>query len=480
MEWAIPWGLLLKGIRKRLRTACVALRTEGGALFYNGLHRYRRFVLDFLQREREFQEGIHFLSFEGEVFFVRVEHCGSGLLFLAGGPLKDGESPPPERLSPFERNLLVKVQESQIRLPQLFFLHFPLGVVFLSFGEGKILFWNSAMEAFTGRRAKEVLGKRWDEVFPMDHMDDMWRSLRFGEEYVVRNFRVKRNAGTNGDRLLNFRFFPWREGEASQVVGLVEDVTDRARWGESIRQMERLSSIGRFISSMAHEINNPLGVIYGYTQMLLTQIETHTNDCPRCQMTRKVLEKIEREAAHCSEVIRYLVDFSKPLVLQREPTDINTLLRESVSLVDFFCKENERIEFCFEEDLPLVFVDRTRMRQVFMNLAKNALEAMQDKGGVLRISTESVLLERVPPWEKRGFTTCVKVTFADTGKGIPEAVLSRIFEPFFTTKERGTGLGLSISYSIVRAHGGWIEVTSREGVGTKVQVFLPVERGDRT
>lgn len=475
MEWVVPWGLLLRGIRRRLRVAYVVLRMADGVLFYNGLHRCRRFVEGFLRQEEKPQEGIHFLSLEDELFFMRVECVGADLVFAAGGPLREGEPPPANGLSSLERRLLAEMQKIQEHALRLLFFRFPLGVVFLSFGDGRILFWNSTMEALTGKREREVLGRKWDELFPMERMDDMWQSLRFGEEYLVRNFRLRRNA--NGDRLLNFRFFPWREGDSFQVVGLVEDVTDRVRWGESIRQMERLSSIGRFISSMAHEINNPLGVIYGYTQMLLAQVAEKAENCPTCQVTKRVLEKIEREAAHCSEVIRYLVDFSKPLVLEREPVDINTLLRESVALVDFFCQENEKIDFCLEKDLPPVYVDRTRLRQVFMNLAKNAFEAMQEKGGTLRISTERVLLENVPPWEPKGLATYVKVTFADTGKGIPEAILSRIFEPFFTTKERGTGLGLSISYSIVRAHGGWIEVASKEGVGTTVTVFLPVERG---
>lgn len=475
MERTVPWGLLLKGIRRRLGAAYAVLRTEDGSVFYNGFHKYRDFVRKALSQEAQPKEGIHFLSFEGELLFFRTEFPDPGIVFIAGGPLREGESPPVQGLLPSERKLLVKARRAENHLLRFLFFRFPLGVVFLSFGDGRILFWNHSMEVITGKREEEVLGKRWEELFPMENLDDMWQSLRFGEEYLVRNFRLRRNS--NGDRLLNFRFFPWREGDAFQVVGLVEDVTDRARWGESIRQMERLSSIGRFISSMAHEINNPLGVIYGYAQMLLSSIEGNSSTCPTCQMTRRVLEKIEKEAAHCSDVIRYLVDFSKPLVLQREPTDLNALLRESIALVDFFCQENERIEFALEENLPLVSVDRTRMRQVFMNLAKNALEAMHEKGGVLRISTESVLLENLPPWGRQKFTTYVKITFADTGKGIPEAVLPRIFEPFFTTKERGTGLGLSVSYSIVRAHGGWIEVASKEGVGTKVQIFLPIERG---
>ncbi|WP_438316774.1 two-component system sensor histidine kinase NtrB [Candidatus Caldatribacterium sp. SIUC1] len=477
MERVLPWGLLLKGIRRRLQAAYVAFRTRDGTLLYNGLHRYRKPVEEALKNPAFLQSGLHFFVQGEELCFFRAETLGEHLLWVSGGPLRDGEPPPVYTLNPTERRMLLSVQSIEERLLRLFFFHFPLGVVFLSFGEGRILFWNSTMEALTGKREKEVLGRRWDEIFPQETLDDMWQSLRFGEEYLVRNFRLQRNSALNGDRLLNLRFFSWQEGETMRVVGLVEDVTERARWGESIRQMERLSSIGRFISSMAHEINNPLGVIYGYTQMLLAQIEGNSN-CSTCQMTRKVLEKIEREAAHCSEVIRYLVDFSRPLVLQREPTDVNTLLRESLALVDFFCTENERVEFALEENLPLVPVDRTRMRQVFMNLAKNAFEAMRERGGVLRISTESVLLENVPPWEgKKRFSSYVKVVFADTGKGIPETLLPRIFEPFFTTKERGTGLGLSISYGIVRAHGGWIEVTSKEGVGTKVQVFLPVERG---
>lgn len=348
----------------------------------------------------------------------------------------------------------------------------PLGVVIFT-RRGRIMCWNKEMELITNWEKEKVIKKKAEEVWGSDFSwEETRRSLQFEEKVFIRNWPIKDR--WEEEHLLNLHFFLWKkESNRTNIVCLVEDVTQKARWGENIRQMEKLSSISRFIASVAHEINNPLTVIFGYTQMLLQKIR-ESNGCEICEVTKRGLEKIEKEAEYCGRLIQELVDFSKPMVLSKEDVDINFLVQESISVLDVLMNDTIKVDLNFSDDIPLVKVDKIRMRQVFLNLAKNALEAMKEKGGKLQVYTRLTPLESFSfPENGVGNGKFVEVGFIDEGKGIPEKVLPRIFEPFFTTKERGTGLGLSVSYSIVRAHKGWMEVTSREGEGTRIKVFLP-------
>lgn len=350
----------------------------------------------------------------------------------------------------------------------------PLGVAIFT-RQGKIMCWNREMELITSWEKREVIKKKAEEILGSDFSwEETRKNLEFEEKVFIRNWPIKDLWGE--EHLLNLHFFLWKkENNRANIMCLVEDVTQKARWGENIRQMEKLSSISRFIASVAHEINNPLTVISGYTQMLLQKVK-ESNECEVCEITRRGLEKIEKEAEYCGKLIQELVDFSKPMVLNKENVDLNFLVQESLSVLDVLMNDKIKLKLNLSNDIPFVKVDKSRMRQVFLNLAKNALEAMKEKGGTLQVYT------RLTPVEKFSFSEngtgngrFIEVEFIDEGKGMPEKVLSRIFEPFFTTKEKGTGLGLSISYSIVRAHKGWMEVTSREGEGTRIKVFIPQE-----
>ncbi len=392
----------------------------------------------------------------------------------------DGENEPVEKLNvsslSHEVKSFLKWQAFSI---SSFIDQFPLGLVVASLESGKILHWNPPMELMTGWSAQEVKGKALRDFFDFSpqEVEEIRQNLLFGETLFLRNFRIINRFSE--ERLLNFHFFPWRQEKIIRTVAIVQDVTEKARWGESVRQMEKLSSIGRFISSVAHEINNPLAVIYGYTQMLLPRL-AKSNSCETCKVVEKGLEKIEKEAEHCGKIIQYMVDFSRPMVLQKERVNLNTLIEESLALVDFYLDEQRKVELSLEENLPLVVVDATRIKQVFINLAKNAFEAMEG-GGTLSITTRFQLLTPRLGEEggrTKGKTPFVEIIFADTGKGIPPEKLNRIFEPFFSTKFKGAGLGLSISYGIIRAHRGFIEVDSVEGKGTQFRVFLPVEESN--
>ena len=231
-----------------------------------------------------------------------------------------------------------------------------------------------------------------------------------------------------------------------------------------LRHSERLAGLGRLIAGVAHEVRNPLATIRLRVQMCQQEADNPAvkDSC------RVALEEIER----LNEMVNRLLNFSQPVRLHTEPTDVSHLIHQRLTT---FHDKARRHGVRFLANLPEhsdpVNLDQTRMAQVFDNLIQNAIEAMQEGGGTLRVNVASQKCEGADRHE-----FCIE--FKDTGKGIKSDTVSRIFDPFFTTKLNGTGLGLSICHELVHAHGGEILVHSVEGNGTTVRVFLPTRNGD--
>ncbi|MGD0110711.1 MAG: [Fe-Fe] hydrogenase large subunit C-terminal domain-containing protein [Armatimonadota bacterium] len=227
---------------------------------------------------------------------------------------------------------------------------------------------------------------------------------------------------------------------------------------EQLIHSEKLASMGQLAAGVAHEINNPLGTVLIYSHMLLKELP---GEDPR----RDDLEMITREADRCRNIVAGLLDFSRQNKPRNDFTNVNELLTETLALLE---KQEQlqgmRIETQLEPDLPNTVLDSDQMKQAFINVFKNAAEAMPE-GGSLRVGT--VLSEN---------GTSISIRFSDTGCGIPEENLERIFHPFFTTKQigKGTGLGLAIVYGIVKMHRGSISVDSKVGVGSTFTITLPV------
>jgi two-component system NtrC family sensor kinase len=207
-------------------------------------------------------------------------------------------------------------------------------------------------------------------------------------------------------------------------------------------------------SGVAHEINNPLGVILGYAAYLEGKLDEAD---PMYGMIRD----IKRESKRCKKIVQDLLSYARTPKPVLEKIDINALLNQ---IVDFAANHtamhNVLIKTDFAAGLPSLRVDGDQLRQVAINLMLNAGAAMSD-GGVLTVRSERV--------DER-----VVLSFADTGVGIESENLDKIFEPFFTTKKKGTGLGLAITRQIVRHHQGNMEVDSQPGQGTTMRVWLPV------
>ncbi len=229
---------------------------------------------------------------------------------------------------------------------------------------------------------------------------------------------------------------------------------------DQLRHTERLAALGRLVAGVAHEVRNPLATIRLRVQMAQREARSARVD-ESCVIA---LEEIER----LNGMVNRLLNFARPVRFQPEPTDLKQLTEQRLNrFAENAQKKGILFETSYSEDGTSVPIDQSKMAQVFDNVIQNAIEAMTESGGTLRVSVTS-LLKSVSGTDK------VRVEFRDTGNGISSAMISRIFDPFFTTKPSGTGLGLSICHEFVRAHGGEIQVESAEGDGTSVRIILPV------
>lgn len=252
--------------------------------------------------------------------------------------------------------------------------------------------------------------------------------------------------------------------DRTRALVFIRDVTEKRLSELQLIQAEKMSGIGMLAAGVAHEINNPLTSVAGYAEALLRRFrdESDLNEDPRLADFKKYLMVIIREAYRCKGVIDSLLTFSRKSESSVGPVDINQILGEVLELIRHKARnDNIEIRESRQQDLPMVTGDAAGLRQVFMNLTVNALQAIKGPG-VVQITTFS----------QKG---SVNATISDNGCGIPPAMLDQIWDPFFTTKEvgQGLGLGLAVTYNIVKTHNGEILVDSTQGKGSKFTVRLP-------
>ena len=246
---------------------------------------------------------------------------------------------------------------------------------------------------------------------------------------------------------------------------------ENSRLYERMKERDRLAALGEMAAGLAHEIRNPLGAIKGAAQYL--------DPAALREGDAEILQIIVEEVNRLDGVVAQFLDYSRPMgpgaTEKLTPTDLNEVLSRTVKLIEGSLPPNVRLELSLEPEVPRILADAEQLKQVFINLVLNAVQAMPD-GGRLAVRTrrprqplELGLSDSSP----RYAADQVEVRFADTGAGIPEEAKDRIFIPFYTTKSKGTGLGLAISQRIVKAHGGSIEVQSRLGEGSEFILRFP-------
>jgi PAS domain S-box-containing protein len=234
---------------------------------------------------------------------------------------------------------------------------------------------------------------------------------------------------------------------------LEEKLEEVQKFQQQIIQSEKLASLGRMVAEIAHEINNPLQAVSGNAQLLMLEDDIKGT-------VTKGLKIIEQQCYRARDIIKRLLLFAKPAKMSAVEKDINEVAEDAIKLIEISLHlSNVRILREYAREEIKVEMDVVQIEEVFMNLLRNSMEAM-DKGGTITVSTGS---KGNKAW----------VSIKDTGSGMTEETKEHIFDPFYTTKDTGTGLGLSVCFGIVKAHGGEIMYESAPGEGTKAVVFLP-------
>ncbi|HBP23352.1 MAG TPA: hypothetical protein DEA08_36940 [Planctomycetes bacterium] len=321
--------------------------------------------------------------------------------------------------------------------------------------DGLITSWNPAAERIYGYKVGQVLGRPIEELFPdaagktEDRQGalEIARSNSAGQQLVVAETIAP---------VLN-------DGEVVAWVRISRDVTQRKQLEERLSQAAKLAALGELAGNVAHEINNPIGIVSGKARLLLSG---------RHELSEKVRGELEKVVAQCDRVGRLthgLLDYCRPSINPREPLDPQVPLGKALSLVRSKA-ERRGVKVCEQllEERVLVEANGNELEQVFLNLFLNAIDAMP-QGGALAVESIRTAREGRPG---------IELQVRDTGDGIPRELLKRVFEPFFTTKGvKGTGLGLAICYGLITNHGGAIEVESEPEQGTAFRIWLPeVER----
>jgi PAS domain S-box-containing protein len=269
-------------------------------------------------------------------------------------------------------------------------------------------------------------------------------------------------------RTISWSFFPVVSNQVVHCYGA--DITDVLNLEAQFRHAQKLESVGQLAAGVAHDFNNILTVIQGYSECLLAK--AHPNGGP----DTGALKQISDAARRAATLTRQLLMFSRKQVIQTKLLDLNAVLQNLANMLLRLLGEDIKLEADYGSNMPRIEADTGMLEQVVMNLAVNSRDAMP-KGGKLLIATSCVEIDTSyaaqHPDSRAGSFVCLSVT--DTGCGMDRKTLERIFEPFFSTKEvgKGTGLGLATVYGIVKQHEGWVEVTSEVGVGTTFKIYFP-------
>ncbi|MGZ4163260.1 MAG: two-component system sensor histidine kinase NtrB [Tumebacillaceae bacterium] len=301
------------------------------------------------------------------------------------------------------------------------------------------------------------------EVFPTISEEYEWLERMVSERICYRNhvhnFARKGKLRT---LLVDSYFLRNENGEYTGMCVFFKDIGNLVNVEQQMHHNEKLATVGKIAAGVAHEIRNPLTSIKGFLQMMRSELESH-GLMREYGYTKVMLTEIER----INELVGELLLLSKPRELRMEFLDVEELLTTMVPLISSEALlHNIAVRVNLKSTLD-VYGDREVLKQVFLNLVKNAFEAMEDTGGgEVRIDTEYLPDEHM-----------VRVDVIDSGPGIPHYMVDRIFDAFFTTKETGTGLGLPICQRLISDLGGHIKVKSK-GFGTTFSVFLPVRKSE--
>lgn len=326
---------------------------------------------------------------------------------------------------------------------------------------GRTIFWNQAAESITGWKVDEMLGRQIHNLIRPEKTDGTPFSR---EESPILSTILNRDAPTMKEDLfwrkdgtafpVEFMSSPILE-EKGHILGTVitfKDITTLKKTQELLIKSDKLSAVGQLAAGVAHEIRNPLTALKGFLQLLKTNSKKE----------QYYIEIMQKELQRIEFIVNEFLFVSKPQATNFATRTVDSIVMSTIELLQpQALLENIQIEADIEPDLPPVTCDERQIKQVFINILKNALESMEE-GGLMRIEAAA------DPYKKN-----ITIRFIDQGCGIAPERLPKLGEPFYSTKEKGTGLGLMVCYRIIEAHGGMMEIQSKLEEGTTVEITLP-------
>lgn len=334
----------------------------------------------------------------------------------------------------------------------------------------RVIYWNKSAERLTGYSHEEIQQAGSDSLLYSDRekVDRAWATVLSEGEWSGDLRQITKN----GEELIvESRWTLVRDnvGRPRSVLAINTDVTERKRLESHFLRAQRMESIGNLVGGIAHDLGNLLVPILLGVKVLSSRYDDN-------EKTMRTLEMIRRSAQRGSDMVKQVLAFARGVEGERVHLDIGHVIREVEKITIEALPATIEVTVEVEDDLPPVLGDTTQLQQVVMNLCVNARDAMPDGGRLEITAMRTRFGEKSPrtnPDAEPGDYVCIRVI--DTGMGIPANVRDKVFEPFFTTKPsgKGTGLGLSTVYSIVKSHGGFVDVDSTEGEGTTFCVYIP-------
>ncbi|MFN6537048.1 MAG: PAS domain S-box protein [Nostoc sp. EkiNYC01] len=383
-------------------------------------------------------------------------------------------------LAAVSRNISDRKLAEQKIAEQAALIDIATDAIFVRDLENRILFWNRGAENLYGWTAEESVGKLAHELLHVESLFQMAAGVKTTLEQGFWQGELEKTTKTGRKIIVASRWTLVHNqfGKSQSILSVNTDITEKKQLEQQFYRAQRLESLGTLASGIAHDLNNVFAPIMMISQLLPA----------RCKnvdaQTQELFKTLQNNSQRGADLVKQILTFARGTEGKRILLQPKHLLQELVKVIQqTFPKSIEIVSDISTNNLWMVQADRTQLEQVFMNLAVNARDAMPN-GGMLTIAAENRMIDetysRMHLQAKAGGHIVVSVS--DTGTGIPPEILERIFDPFFTTKEvgKGTGLGLSTVLGIVKNHGGFVEVASQVGKGTKFQIFLPIAEGTVT
>jgi PAS domain S-box-containing protein len=327
--------------------------------------------------------------------------------------------------------------------------------------ENQIFLWNKGAEKIFGYKKEEVQGQDISIVFPKYLIENGEKDRIINEvrtKGFVNHFETERL--TKSGEIINISVSSFVIKNDVQenigVVAILRDITIQKELEKELREKENLALIGEVVSSIAHNLSNPLNIISGNADYLLL-------DKKEGDEGFEELKVIIEEATRITKSIRQILNFSKPVTLMKENVDVSQMLNEIVQRVKYLSSnKNIEIKTYFDKKNSRILIDKELMQDVFMNIINNSMQSIKDEGEITLKTTKN----------NKHF----QIEISDNGVGIDKDNLDKIFKPFFTTKSygQGTGLGLAFAERVVKKHDGKIEVKSLKGKGTTFKLTFPL------